>query len=204
MFQTQTVDVDTLELLKVLQSIPELKDLYLVGGTGLALHYGHRYSIDLDLFGIHNIKQDSLIGLLKSYDINVKEYYSSEQIFTLFCNDIKVDIVKFDLPLLENIKSADGIKLASVKDIAAMKLYAITGRGTKKDFVDLFFLLEDFSLSEMLDFFAYKYKDIDPFLVIKSLSYFEDAEKYPMPKMIKPATWDDIKNQIIHEIKNLI
>jgi len=86
-----------------------------------------------------------------------------------------------------------GIVLADIMDIAAMKLAAITGRGTKKDFIDLYFLLRHFDLQQMLDFYNQKYSDGSEFLVLKSLSWFEDAENNEPPVMLIPENWENIK-----------
>jgi hypothetical protein len=88
------------------------------------------------------------------------------------------------------------IKLASLPDIAAMKLNAISGRGSKKDFVDLFFLLRKYPLEQLIAFYNRKYPDGSEFLVLKSLSYFEDADQQEMPVMLIPAEWSDIKSEI--------
>jgi len=97
-----------------------------------------------------------------------------------------------------------GIRMASLKDIAAMKLNAIAGRGSRKDFVDLFFLLKKFDLNEMMNFFIEKYSSTSPFLVMKSLTWFEDAEKSDMPVMIKKADWELIKKTIIKKTNSVI
>ncbi|SNS23199.1 Nucleotidyl transferase AbiEii toxin, Type IV TA system [Belliella buryatensis] len=93
-------------------------------------------------------------------------------------------------------------RLASKEDIGAMKLNAIAGRGSKKDFIDLYFLLNEFSLEELIGFYRDKYQDGSEFLVLKSLSYFADADTEPTPLMLKDANWDKIKNQIANSTKN--
>jgi predicted nucleotidyltransferase component of viral defense system len=94
----------------------------------------------------------------------------------------------------------DDIKLASVEDIAAMKLAAVTGRGSRKDFVDLFFILEKYTLPQLFDFYRQLYPDGSEFQVLKSLVYFDDAEIEPMPVMIKPVIWEEVKARIIVEV----
>ena len=91
----------------------------------------------------------------------------------------------------------------SLEDIAAMKLNAISGRGGKKYFIDLYFLLQTFSLKEMMGLYNKKYEDGSHFLLLKSLVYFEDAEKEEMPIMTKPTTWKKIKQRILQETINL-
>lgn len=90
----------------------------------------------------------------------------------------------------------DGLRLASDKDIGAMKLAAITGRGTKKDFIDLFELLQHYSLLELIGFYEQKYHDGSVFLVLKSLVYFEDADAEITPYLLRNYSWEDIKTDI--------
>ena len=128
----------------------------------------------------------------------------SKRILQLILRDIKVDIIDYsqykwiDDPVIE-----DGIPLASPKDIAAMKINAIEGRGTRKDFVDVYFLMQHYSLSELLDFYAQKYPNHSFFRALLSLNYFEDAEQQAMPKMQIPVSWEEIKSTIIAEVKKL-
>lgn len=100
----------------------------------------------------------------------------SKNILVYTVGNIKVDFVNYRYKWLTDPLIENEIKLASMQDIGAMKLNAIAGRGSKKDFVDLYFLLERFSLKELIDFYKEKYPDGSEFLVLKSLSYFEDAD----------------------------
>ncbi len=93
--------------------------------------------------------------------------------------------------------SEDGLRLAGLQDIAAMKLAAVTGRATKKDFIDIYFLLNHFSLHEMMSFYNAKYADGSPFLVLKSLTYFEDAGQEQEPVMYKNISWQGVKETIL-------
>lgn len=198
----KTINAATLELLKKLQSNKALHNLVLVGGTSLALQIGHRISIDIDLFGKIDISTIELNKLLSSYGEIVKiQQTDNIHIFTL--NGVKTDIVNYSYPWIRQHISSGGLRLASKEDIAAMKLSAITGRGTKKDFVDLYFLLRYFTLSEMLAFYEEKYADGSTFLVLRSLSYFDDAEEDPMPRMLSKVTWKNVKSTIVDEIKKL-
>ena len=195
MLHHPTIDPHTLELLRKLQELPVLSNTRLVGGTALALQIGHRKSVDLDIFG--NIQTDSLdlIQYLNTIGkvIQIKE---SPNIHIFSIDGIKVDIVNYPYPWLSPLKIKDDIKLAALEDICAMKLAAITGRGSKKDFIDIHFLLQHFTLKEMLVFYNRKYTDGSSFLVLKSLSYFEDAENEPSPVMLTDTSWDTVKNNI--------
>jgi hypothetical protein len=188
----QTIDTKTLGILKKLQSAPEFSGLRLVGGTGLALQIGHRKSIDIDLFG--PVQSDSL-SISKKLDTIGKTTIikDSENIHIFSIGSVKLDIVNYHYPWLEKAICEDALTLAGEKDIAAMKLAAITNRGSKKDFIDLFFLLKKFTLGELLDFYKKKFHDGSSFLVLKSLSYFDDADDDENPIMIKDVNWDTVK-----------
>jgi hypothetical protein len=200
MLYYSTIESKTLELLKNLISIPQLANLRLVGGTSLALQIGHRKSIDIDLFG--GIDPDLRLDLILKEIGPLKIIKRSPHIFICTINDIKVDIVNYSYPWLDTQNTIDTIPLASRRDIAAMKLSAITGRGTKKDFIDLYFLLKEFTLEEILHFYQEKYADGAVFLVIRSLAYFADADKEAMPKMIIPLDWLLVKNTIISALND--
>ena len=118
-------------------------------------------------------------------------------------NDLKVDFVNYKYPLLKEYLFIDTIRMLSTSDIAAMKLNAIAGRGSKKDFIDLYFLLDEFSLPQIFDFYDKKFKDGSRFMVEKSLTYFEDADPQLEPKMFKPFDWEICKQKIIEEVLKL-
>ncbi len=196
MLHFETVDEGTLVLLKKLQSLAILSEMRLVGGTSLALQIGHRKSIDIDLFGNLAVDYAELVDELKSIG-NVISLKTSKNIHSFIIDEVKVDIVNYNYEWLSDKKVFEGIHLATVKDIAAMKLNAIIGRGSKKDFVDLFYILKEFLLTELIEFYNLKYMDGSKFLVIKSLSYFEDADNEEMPFMFQKITWEEVKNNII-------
>ena len=150
MLSLQTVYPDTLELLKQLAQTSILQDMRLVGGTSLALQYGHRRSVDLDFFG-------------RTTDDAVME---------------------------------NGLILASPKDIAVMKVNAIIGQGTKKDFVDIYFLLCHFSFEQLMQFYLEKYPDGSEYRALLSMTYFYDADPQPMPYMFDNISWQQIKDII--------
>lgn len=195
MLHYETVDEGTLGLLKQLQSLSILSEMRLVGGTSLALQIGHRKSIDIDLFGILSADYENLMDELKTLG-EVVPLKNSKNIHSLLINEIKVDIVNYEYNWLTNKIKTDNIHLATIEDIAAMKLNAIIGRGSKKDFIDLFFILKDYSLATLIDFYTKKYNDGSTFLVLKSLTYFEDADIEEMPFMFNNIDWQTIKDNI--------
>lgn len=202
MLQTQTVVPDLLELLREIMNEKLFSNFNLVGGTSLALQMGHRNSIDIDMFGNSEIDTELFIEKLKNYG-KVIITKSTKNILITKINEIKVDFVSYKYPLLDNCLVVDNIRMLSTKDIAAMKLSAIAGRGSKKDFIDLYFLLEKFSLAEILSFYTQKYHDGSAFMVQKSLTYFEDADLQLQPKMYKDFDWTLCKQKIIDEVLKL-
>ncbi|MEX0982899.1 MAG: nucleotidyl transferase AbiEii/AbiGii toxin family protein [Bacteroidales bacterium] len=203
MLHYQTIGSPTLELLKKLQRIEEFSKLRLVGGTSLALQIGHRKSIDLDLFGLLRTDELELRDILKTTG-NISILEKSKNINIVLIDKIKVDLVNYPYPWLEDAIIKDNITLASKKDIAAMKLEAICGRGTKKDFIDLYFLLNHYRLAEILDFYREKYSDGSEFLVLRSLNYFDDADDEAMPEMLLPVDWNMVKEKIVNCVKEIL
>ena len=173
----------------------------LVGGTSLALQYGHRRSIDLDLFGEADEDTDELTEALRENVDKVVVGGHSKRIKAYYLNNVKVDIVNYSYPWIDNAIIEDGIRLASPKDIAAMKVNAVIGRGTKKDFIDIFYLLKHFTFYDLIQFYLKKYPDGSEYRALLSMAYFDDADPQPMPYMFEQVEWEDIKQCIKHEVE---
>lgn len=203
MLRTETVEPVTLELLKDLMAKDYLKQFVLVGGTALALQLGHRFSVDLDFFTIEDFNTEILVPqLLEDYSL-VQNLQLPQ---TLICeiNNIKVDFIRFKYDFVHPIKEIEGVRLLSIEDIAPMKLDAVNGRGSKKDFFDIYFLLQQFTIFELFDLYKLKYPHQTTFHVARSLGYFVDAESNPDPIVFdKKITWDKVKKAIITEIRKL-
>ena len=202
MLQTQTIQPKLLELLNKIMSTDVFNGFNLVGGTSLALQLGHRISVDIDMFGNADIDEMEFVTQLSKFG-KVTVIKKSKSIIIFSIDGIKVDFVNYNYPLLEQIMIFDNIRLVSDKDVAAMKLNAIAGRGSRKDFIDLYFLMKKYTLKEMLSYYNQKYTDGSAFMVIKSLSYFDDAQKEAMPIMLQNVSWETMKNSILKEAQNL-
>ncbi|MBT4412200.1 MAG: nucleotidyl transferase AbiEii/AbiGii toxin family protein [Bacteroidetes bacterium] len=200
MLYLSTIDSKTLGLLKTLMLIEEFSNMRLVGGTALALQIGHRKSIDLDLFGEVNFENLDKITTFKNFG-KVTVLSTSKNINIYSIDKVKVDFVNYSYPWLKDQKLIDGIRLADIDDIAAMKLAAITGRGSRKDFIDIYFLLQEYSLRELLGFYKKKYFDASEYLVLKSLTYFDDAEDDLDVNMIEKISWCKIKEYILKSVE---
>lgn len=201
MLSLQTVYPDTLELLKRLMSLPILGQMRLVGGTALALQYGHRRSVDLDFFGHTTENVDELTQYLSDSIDDVVRRSCTKRIKAYMLNGIKVDIVNYDYPWIDDPVIDGVIRLASDRDIAAMKVNAIIGRGTKKDFIDVFFLLRHFSFEELIKMYLTKYADGSEYRALLSMTYFADADLQPMPYMFESVDWESVKGRIRKEVE---
>ena len=196
MLSYQTVEPHTLELLRQLMKAPLLRKTRLVGGTALALQYGHRSSVDLDFFGEVETTTEELSQELGQVGA-VTLFGQGKMIKGFAVDDVRIDIVNYAYPWLEEAIIEDGLRLASPIDIAAMKIYAIENRGSRKDFIDMYFLLKHYSLGEILSFYKRKYPEHSEFVALRSLTYFEDAESFAMPKMYADFDWEELKRSII-------
>ena len=201
MLSIQTIHPNTLELLKQLALQPELKHTRLVGGTALALQYGHRQSIDLDFFGVLPEDKEELVEMTRRIG-NVLVTNRTKMILQTVINQVKVDFVDYSrYAWIDKPIQGDGFILASDKDIAAMKVNAIIGRGTRKDFIDLYVLLQHYSLSEIMEFYKQKYPEFSEYRALLSMTYFEDAEMQDMPKMFISTPWEEMKDTIIEAVR---
>ena len=201
MLSFQTVLPDTLELLKVLMQQPLLTNMRLVGDTSLALQYGHRRSVDLDFFGHTTEDIDELTNMMHDCAGNVVLGNCTKRIKAYFLNNVKVDVVNYDYKWIDEPIVEDGLRLASPKDIAAMKVNAVMGRGTKKDFIDVYFLLQHYTFEELMQFYLQKYTDGSVYRALLSMSYFADADPQPMPYMFQQVDWNTVKEEIRHQIQ---
>jgi len=203
MLYYQTVEPNTLELLKDLSHRVFLQQFVLVGGTALSLQIGHRMSIDLDFFTIEDFKTSDLIPLLlREYEL--KPILQSEQTLICLINGVKVDFIRFKYQFIRPILDENDIRLLQIEDIAPMKMDAIAGRGKKKDFYDLYYLMKLFSIEKLFSLFLEKYPHQTTLHIAKSIAYFTDAENDPDPFVFdKTLTWTKVKNAIKKEIKKL-
>ncbi|HMQ46213.1 MAG TPA: nucleotidyl transferase AbiEii/AbiGii toxin family protein [Saprospiraceae bacterium] len=203
MLQTATVHPTTLAILRKIMLTPLFDQFNLVGGTALALQIGHRISIDLDLFTLKPYDSQQIINnLLKLGDLDI--LVDKPPFLQIRLDDVKIDFLQFPYPLVQDFVNIDDIRLVSIENIAIMKLLAIARRGVKKDFFDLFFILDQYTLSELVDSFVSKLPNIDMFHILKSLTYFDDAESDADPKMLLNVTWPKVKNTIRQKTLNYL
>lgn len=202
---TKTLLPDTLRAIQLVSGVSEIKKAYLAGGTALSLQVGHRISVDLDFFTQHEFSETELSAKLTSIPEFVQDGTAKWTVWGKI-GQTKFSMFYYKYPLLEKSVSFEGIQLAGLSDIAAMKINAIEERGTRRDFVDVYFLLKQYSLEDMLDFYQKKYAVLEDHLysILRSLDYFEDAEQErQMPKMLTTVSWEEVKKYFRKEIHRL-
>ena len=193
----------TAKVLKQLANVSSLQQFYLSGGTALALQLGHRESEDLDFFSskvfvpLKLQTELATIGSLQSVEL-------AEGTLNCFMDRVKLQFLHYPYPLLEKELEWEGVKISSLIDIACTKVITISMRGSKKDFIDLHFLLEKYSLADLFLKIEQKYHGVqyNREHLLKSLLYFNDAEQQPMPRMHAAAEWKEIKAEIVQKVKS--
>ena len=177
----------------------------LAGGTGLALQFGHRLSRDLDFFGNRAFDGVRLADSLARVAAVTVLGRSAGTLHVTLAGS-RLSFLKLQRPLLFPGTSYRGIVVADPRDIAVMKVLAIAGRGSRKDFVDLhFFIRSGGSLESVFRWIHRRFKGIDfnEYHLLRSLAFFEDAESEPMPRMLRRASWEDIKRTMVAEVRRL-
>jgi predicted nucleotidyltransferase component of viral defense system len=199
----ETLTQNTKSVLDAINEAGIARNFYLAGGTALALYFSHRFSIDLDWF---SEKFDYTISFRRELEklgrLGIDS--ESEKTFNGSLNGVKISFFEYPYPLIApKTKYAQNVYLAGIPDIAAMKMEAIASRGSCKDFIDVYFLLQQYSLEELLSFIRKKFSNIEynEVHLLKALTYFEDAKTTPRPEMIKDVSWEEVTKKIEKEVQ---
>jgi hypothetical protein len=201
----ETITASTEATLCALRDRSLLGGACLAGGTGLALHFGHRLSMDLDFFVKDAFDEEVLLQRMQA----VPEFsLVAKAPQTLHANILgtKVSFLGYAYPILFPPSQFLGIPVADPRDIACMKINAIANRGTKRDFIDLYVASRRFGLEEILRLFARKFSQTgyNRMHILKSLIYFDDAEKDPMPHMLVTLAWDDVQSLFLDQVPRFV
>lgn len=189
---------ETYDLLVKIQQDPIFDSFFLVGGTALALQIDHRLSIDLDFFSMQPFDNQQVEGHL-SERYGFQTDYVATNTLKGFIGNVKVDFLTHAYPLVRPLLQEEGLSLASLEDIGAMKLNAIAHSGNRqKDFYDLYFLLEHHSLQELLLAYQAKYSNSNPIIPLKGISWFEDIDfEIEKPILKRKTTFDAVKKRLL-------
>lgn len=205
MLQKNAVPRAAMDVLNFLSAKDFLKDYRLVGGTSLALLWGHRHSVDIDLFSDKNyplIELEQQLSLIEGASLTGKNPIGLAYVI----KGVKCDFLNYPYKFFHPEITEDGIRMAHVEDIIALKLGAIANRGARKDFIDLYYILEKYQLKDLLHFYTRMYNVSEHFSLLKSMIYFEDAEMETTPTLlIEPnLAWDKIKKTIIQKVSKAL
>jgi len=195
------------EILKQLAFTKKL-DMYLAGGTALALQIGHRTSVDFDFYTSKYFKKGSLIKHFKDNlgKYSLKVLRDTDDTFEIQVNDILISCFFYFYSLIENLENIQDVQLASIKDIAAMKIVAISQRGKRRDFIDIYYLIEELGLEAILLLTEKKYPEFDRYNGLRGLVYFIDADKdkeVSRVKTFKDISWVEMKKYLEEKIRQL-
>lgn len=189
----------------MLMAIPELAAFPLVGGTNLSLRFGHRLSVDLDLFTNTPFDLDETFDAIAQALPQTIKIDARKQSLWLSINGVKVDLILHQYPYIRSLETIDDIRFLAVEDIVPMKLEAMATRGVKKDFWDIAELLKHYSLAQMLQFHQERYRQSDVGHLILSATYFADAEKERLdPISLTKTTWEDVKTTMRHAVDDYV
>ncbi|MEM7820511.1 MAG: nucleotidyl transferase AbiEii/AbiGii toxin family protein [Candidatus Aenigmatarchaeota archaeon] len=192
---------------ELLPKLAFLKDqgFYLAGGTALALQIGHRTSIDFDFYSKNEFDNKLLSFYIAKKILNSNEAFSANNTLKIKVGHLEVSFFYYPYDLIQPPIESD-ILLADKKDIAAMKLLAIADRGTRRDFIDLYFLIREFGLAKLFEFLQEKYPRYDPYHSFLALTYFVDADQegeFQRFTLLKTAPeWDKMKKFFIQTAFN--
>lgn len=202
MLHEETVEAGTLALIHRLMADENLADFYLVGGTALSLKLGHRISIDIDLFIGRDFDSSEISEHLKKVYGLTDEKTVKNGVFG-FIDDVKVDFISHQYPLIKSVELTSGIRMLSLEDIGAMKLSAIVQNGSRiKDFIDVYSLLEKLPLGVLVKAYADKYPEASPQIAKTSLLYHKDIDfSVPIKLLDRKFDWDETSmrlSQAVH------
>lgn len=191
------------DILKKLKNLP--KGTYMAGGTALALQLGHRTSLDFDFYVKQHFETEIVLKSFQQDVPGVKIERIAKDTLILDADGISVSLFYYPYGLIRNLVHFDGNDLASIEDVAAMKIVAVSMRGKRRDFIDVYYLLQKFSLGEIIKFTIEKYPSYQPMVVLKGLIYFKDAEEEDFTRGIKifdkDLTWEKVKKNIFEEVE---
>jgi hypothetical protein len=177
----------------------------LAGGTALALQFGHRYSEDLDFFRAGPFDAERMLSALAAIG-ELRVQARTADTLHVQLDGLRVSYLKAEAPFLFPTTRYRGLRIADPRDISVMKIIAIGGRGSRKDFVDLYFLLRSgVNLRDMLALVHRRFRQLDynDYHLLKSLAYFADAETEPLPDLIRPVDWKTIESEIRGAVRSI-
>ena len=182
--------------------------LYLAGGTALIFYLGHRTSLDFDFYTEKEFEKGRFLKIfkkeLKNKKLTTKVLRDFKNTFEILVNNVNFSCFYYPYPLIGKLRKFNNVLISSIQDISAMKALAIGQRGTKRDFIDIYYLIKIFGLKKILSWTKKKYPEYSEMVFLKGLVYFEDAEveeERNIEIVDKSITWNKIKKEIVEAVK---
>lgn len=200
----QTVSAELKEIILKISSVHDFSGFRLCGGTSLSLQTGNRISVDADFVCETYFDKNQVADIAEKTLSNVTDLYIGDFGVFLKSNGIKVDFLSWNIPHIRPAQIVENVSLLHVEEIAAMKLFAITRRGEKKDYIDIAYLLQTYSLSQIIGFYNERHPKNDPALVVKFLLSYADIEKQPEPNMLVNLNWTKAKEILTQSVKDYL
>jgi len=179
---------------------------YLAGGTALALQIKHRTSLDFDFYTEKEFDPRKLREKFDEEFEEVREIHIAEDTLGLEVDGIGISFFRYPYPLVKPLQKIESAYLASLEDIAAMKIIAISQRGKRRDFIDIYFLIKDFGLRKIIDLTRKKYPMFNIYVGLQGLVYFKDADEDLEEgrfRLLREVNWEEIKNHILKEVNKI-
>ncbi len=200
----QALDGDARAVLVTIGRVADLSGFYLGGGSAVALHYGHRLSHDLDFFTPEPFPEKALTEQLSPLGRFELDRLTRGTIVGRL-NGVRLACFHYPYPLLEATEDFAGARIARPLDLGAMKLAAISARGARRDFIDLYWILQSYPLDQLLTAYTRKYGASERALphLLRSLAYFQDADAEPMPRMLADTDWEAVKLRLSTEAERV-
>lgn len=204
LWRREVISGATAATLHALRDAGLLERFYLAGGTALALHFGHRLSEDLDFFAEKLFNEEIVLQQIQAVS-GFSLVEKAPHTLHATISETKVTFLGYAYPILFPLAHFVGVAVADPRDIACMKISAIASRGTKRDFIDFYVAVKRFGLRELLEMFGKKYAQThyNKLHLLKSLTFFEDAEKDPLPHLLQPLSWEEVKQFFAREVPRL-
>lgn len=195
------------KVLNALKAVVQDHEFVLAGGTAAALQLGHRTSFDFDLFTRRRFSNDAILREIRSLDLMPQVLQEDKDTLTITVDRVKVSFFHYPYPFIERTAALQGVPISGLIDIAAMKVLAIAQRGAKRDFVDLYFILQDIPFPKIAASMHKRFgqERVNPVALGKALVYFSDAEADPEPEYLgKKKEWKRIKKYFADHVQQFV
>jgi len=203
MIYSKVLNEKQLKLIRKIKSLPT--GSYLAGGTALALQLGHRTSLDFDFYTDKHFETGRVLADFQSNFDQIRLERVAKDTLTAEIDKVSLSLFYYPYNLINPLLDFENIKLASIEDVLAMKMVAISMRGKRRDFIDAYYLLKKFSLDKIIKITLKKYPSYQPMVILKGLIYFKNADLDDISRKIeildKDFSWEKVKKKIFEEVE---